>query len=238
MQQICFPRSEQSGCYNAYAFYGQTAIQTGHSHIVCPLMGVCSRASSRPNSPQTQNQMQRTLLLDVVVRKSTTIFELLACEDQALLIWRNAFFILDFRLDVVDRVASLHIQGDRFARQSLHEDLHTSAKAQDQVQCALFLDVVIRKSTTILELFACEDQALLIRRNAFLILDFRLNVVDRVASLHIQSDRFARQGLHEDLHTSAKAQDQVQGALFLDVVVRKSTTIFELLACEDQALLI
>jgi hypothetical protein len=39
-----------------------------------------------------------TYLLDVVVRKSAAILELLAGEDQALLVWRNAFLVYALRL--------------------------------------------------------------------------------------------------------------------------------------------
>ena len=42
------------------------------------------------------------------------------------------------------------------------------------------LDVIIRKSMTVLEVPAGKDEALLVRRNSFLILDLRLDVVDRV----------------------------------------------------------
>ena len=38
--------------------------------------------------------MKSGLLLDVVVRESSSIFELLASEDQSLLIRRNAFLVL------------------------------------------------------------------------------------------------------------------------------------------------
>ena len=54
---------------------------------------------------------------------------------------------------------------------------------------------------TILELLAREDEALLVRRDALLVLDLRLHVVDGVRSLHVQRDRLARQGLHENLHS-------------------------------------
>ena len=52
----------------------------------------------------------------------------------------------------------------------------------------LFLDVVIRESTTVLELLASEDQALLVRRNAFLVLNLGLDVVDGVTRLHLKGD--------------------------------------------------
>ena len=39
---------------------------------------------------------------------------------------------------------------------------------------------VVGEGSTILELFTSEDQSLLVRRNAFLVLDFGLDVVDSV----------------------------------------------------------
>jgi hypothetical protein len=39
-------------------------------------------------------------------------------------------------------------------------------------------------------------------------------------------------------HTTTKAEDQVEGGLLLDVVVRKSAAILELLSGEDQTLLV
>merc|ERR1712066_13102 len=40
--------------------------------------------------------MQSGLFLDVVIRKSTTVLQLFACEDQPLLVWWNAFLVLYF----------------------------------------------------------------------------------------------------------------------------------------------
>ena len=47
--------------------------------------------------------------------------------------------------------------------------LGTTAKTQDEVEGALLLDVVVRKSATVLELLAREDKALLIRRDTVVI---------------------------------------------------------------------
>jgi hypothetical protein len=66
-------------------------------------------------------------LLDVVVRQSATIFQLFAGKDQSLLIWGNAFLVLDFLLDLLDSVARLDLEGDGLAGQSLDEDLHLGA---------------------------------------------------------------------------------------------------------------
>ena len=70
--------------------------------------------------------MQLTLL-DVVVRQSPAIFELLSGEDETLLVWGNSFLVLDLGLHVLDGVGGLHLEGDGLARQSFDEDLHPEA---------------------------------------------------------------------------------------------------------------
>ncbi|GET93442.1 polyubiquitin, putative [Leishmania tarentolae] len=187
---------------------------------------------------QAQHQVQRGLLLDVVVRERAALLQLLAGEDQALLVRRDALLVLDLGLHVLNRVARLHLQRDRLAGQRLHEDLHAAAQAQHQVQRGLLLDVVVRERAALLQLLAGEDQALLVRRDALLVLDLGLHVLNRVARLHLQRDRLAGQRLHEDLHAAAQAQHQVQRGLLLDVVVRERAALLQLLAGEDQALLV
>lgn len=59
------------------------------------------------------------------------------------------------------------------------------------------LDIVIREGPAILELLAGKDQTLLVRRDAFFVLDFRLHIVDRIAGLDLESDGLTRQGFHE-----------------------------------------
>ena len=68
------------------------------------------------------------------------------------------------------------------------------------MQGRLFLDVVVGEGAAVFELLSCEDEALLIRRDAFLILNFGLDVLNGVARLDIQSDRLACEGLDENLH--------------------------------------
>ena len=71
--------------------------------------------------------MQGRLLLDVVILESAAILELLAREDQALLIWRNTLLVLDLGLDSVDGVASLYLEGDGLTSEGLDENLHVGA---------------------------------------------------------------------------------------------------------------
>ena len=65
--------------------------------------------------------MQGRLLLDVVVGEGSAVLELLAGEDQSLLVGGDALLVLDFGLDIVDGVRRLHLEGDGLARQGLHE---------------------------------------------------------------------------------------------------------------------
>ena len=74
--------------------------------------------------------MERRLLLDVVVRERAAVLELLAREDEALLVRRDALLVLDLLLHVLDRVAGLDVQGDGLTRQGLNEDLHLVCMCQ------------------------------------------------------------------------------------------------------------
>jgi hypothetical protein len=63
--------------------------------------------------------------------------------------------------------------------------------------CPYLLDVVIRKSATVLKLLSGEDQTLLVRGNSLLILDLGLDIVDRIGGLDLEGDGLARKGLDE-----------------------------------------
>jgi len=60
-------------------------------------------------------------LLDVVVRESATVLELLSRKDQTLLVRGDALLVLDLGLDVLDRVGRLDLEGDGLARKGLDE---------------------------------------------------------------------------------------------------------------------
>jgi hypothetical protein len=182
--------------------------------------------------------MERRLLLDIVVRKSTSILELLTSEDEALLVRWDTLLILDLRLDIVDRVAGLDLERDRLSSKGLYEDLHATTETEDQVEGRLLLDVIVREGAAILELLAGEDETLLIRGDSLLVLDLGLHVVDGVAGLNLEGDGLASEGLDKDLHTSTETEDEMEGGLLLDVVIREGAAILELLASEDEALLI
>jgi len=69
-------------------------------------------------------------------------------------------------------------------------------------------------------------------------LDLRLHIIDRVRRLDLEGDRLTREGLDEDLHAAAETEDKVESGLLLNIVIRKGAAVLELLASEDQTLLI
>merc|ERR1711945_43533 len=182
--------------------------------------------------------MQSGLLLDVVVRKGATILKLFAGKDQPLLIWGNAFLILDFGLDIFNGIRWFNLKGDGLASQGLDKNLHTSSQTEYQMQSRLLLDVVVREGAAILKLFAGKDQPLLIWGNAFLVLDLSLDIFNGVRWFNLKRDGLASQGLDKNLHTSTKTENQMQSGLLLDVVVREGAAILKLFASKDQPLLI
>merc|ERR1712062_254056 len=182
--------------------------------------------------------MESTLLLDVVVGESSSVLQLLASEDQPLLIWGDSLLVLDLGLDVLDGVGGFDLEGAGLASQSLDEDLVSSPESENQMESALLLDVVVGESSSILQLFSGEDQSLLIWGDSLLVLDLSLDVLDGVGRFDLKGDRLASQGLDEDLHASPESENQAKSALLLDVVVGESSSVLQLLASEDQPLLI
>jgi len=182
--------------------------------------------------------MESRLLLDVVVREGSAVLELLSSEDKSLLIWWDSLLVLDLGLNILDGVSWLNVKGDGLTSQGLDEDLHTTSKSEDQVKGRLLLDVVVGKSSSILKLLTSEDKSLLIWWDTLLVLDLSLDVLNGVSWLDIKGDGLTGEGLDEDLHTSSKSEDEMEGGLLLDVVVRKGSSILELLTGEDESLLI
>ena len=64
------------------------------------------------------------------------------------------------------------------------------------------------------ELLAREDEALLIGRDAFLVLDLRFHVINRVRQFTFQRDSFVHERLDEDLHATTQTNDKVRGDSF------------------------
>merc|ERR1712007_403012 len=154
--------------------------------------------------------MKSALLLDVVVRKGSSILKLLASKDQPLLVWGNSLLVLDLGLDILNGVRWLNLQGDGLASEGLDKDLHTSSESEHKMKSALLLDVVVRKGSSILKLLASKDQPLLVWGNSLLVLDLGLDILNGVRWLNLQGDGLASEGLDKDLHSSSQSEHKVK----------------------------
>jgi len=102
---------------------------------------------------------------------------------------------LDLLVDVLDLL--------RLGVGLLFTLLTTTTQAQHQVESGLLLDVVVGERAAVFELLTREDQTLLIRRDAFLVLDLSLHVVDGVRRLHLQGDGLTRHCVVQKSHASS-----------------------------------
>ena len=144
--------------------------------------------------------MEGRLLLDVVVRQSTAIFQLLSGKDKTLLVRWDSFFVLDLSLDVLNGIGRLNFKSDGLSGEGFNKDLHTTPQAENKMEGRLLLDVVVRQSAAIFQLLAGKDKTLLVGRDSFLVLDLGLDVLDRVGRLDFKSDGLSGKCFHEDLH--------------------------------------
>lgn len=79
-------------------------------------------------------------------------------------------------------------------------ELHSSSQPKNQVQGAFLLDVIVRQSSPVLELFARENESLLIRRNALFVLNFGLDAFDGVRRFDLQRNGFSGESFDKNLH--------------------------------------
>ena len=63
-----------------------------------------------------------------------------------------------------------------------------------------FLNIIIGQSAAIFQLFSGENQPLLIWRDALLILNLCLNILDGIRRLYLKGNGLPRQGFDENLH--------------------------------------
>jgi len=151
--------------------------------------------------------VKRALLLDVVVSKRTAVLKLLARENEALLVRRNAFLVLDLALDVLDRVRRLDLESHSLARQRLDEHLHTTSQTIGSVQSCFARHIIVVQDTTVLKLLACEDEALLASGHACPLRNTAAHAFDGFAVVDLQRNSLAPRGLHEQLNVLAQARN-------------------------------
>ena len=83
--------------------------------VTVVLLGQDPQGGLYDSTSQSEDQVKGGLLLDVVVRQGPSILQLLPGKDQPLLVGRDPLLVLDLGLNVLNRVARLHLQGDGLA---------------------------------------------------------------------------------------------------------------------------
>lgn len=68
------------------------------------------------------------------------------------------------------------------------------------MKSGLFLDVIVTQSPSIFELFASEDQTLLVRWDTFFVLNLGFDILNGVRRFDLESNGLTGQGFDEDLH--------------------------------------
>lgn len=66
--------------------------------------------------------------------------------------------------------------------------------------------MLLSKSSEFFLWFAHENQMLLVRRDALLILDFGFDILDGITWLSLKGDGLTYQGIHTDLHLCVLAE--------------------------------
>ena len=83
--------------------------------LVLHLTGTGQRTMDLATTTQTEHEVERGLLLNVVVRQCATVLELLSSENQTLLIWGDSLLVLNLSLHVLDGVRRLDVESDRLS---------------------------------------------------------------------------------------------------------------------------
>ena len=70
--------------------------------------------------------------------------------------------------------------------------LDVTTETEDKVKSGFLLDVVVSESAAVCELFAGEDETLLVRWYPFFVRDLGFDIVDCVGGFNLEGDGFSR----------------------------------------------
>ena len=90
------------------------------------------KRKDQSRSSRRRGRGRKLTLLNVVIRKGSTVLELLSGKDKSLLVRRNTLLVLDLGLNVVDGIGRLDLEGDGLSSQARKEkERGRSAKGLD-----------------------------------------------------------------------------------------------------------
>merc|ERR1719411_1513858 len=87
------------------------------------------------SSSQPKDKMKGRLLLDVIIGKGSSIFQLLSSEDKTLLVWWDTFLVLDLCLNIFNSIRWFNLKGNCFSSQGFDKNLHSSSETEYKVKC-------------------------------------------------------------------------------------------------------
>merc|ERR1719219_2082173 len=99
------------------------SVKLKHQNVEIKISRVLLDLAVHP-STEPEDEVESALLLDVVIRESPPILQLLPSEDEPLLVGWDSLLVLDLSLHILDGITRLHLQGDGLPGQSFHKDLH------------------------------------------------------------------------------------------------------------------
>jgi hypothetical protein len=108
------------------------------------------------------------------VTYSSLILKDFSCKNESLLLRMDSLFVLDFGFDNFNSVCLFHLENHCPSSEFFDKDLHSPSESQYKMESRFFCDVVISKSSLVLEVLSCEDKSLLARRDSLLVLYFSL----------------------------------------------------------------
>merc|ERR1719431_2466411 len=115
------------GLFQLYQMKKKTPRRLGEATQICALETANQRQENTKlglggASAEPEHEVEGALLLDVVVGEGSAVLQLLAGEDQPLLVRGYALLVLDLGFDILHGVRGLHLEGDDLAAgQGLHE---------------------------------------------------------------------------------------------------------------------
>jgi hypothetical protein len=157
-----------------------------------------------------------------------------------LLVGRNSKPVLDFGHHAFQRFRGTNFEEFRISSNKIfHENLKITCQSHLlQVQSGSFLNVVVIQTQQASQTTSVEHESLLKGGNSFLVLDFFLHTIDRVRGFNIEFYCFSSKSFHENLHIICQSPNQVHNGSFLNVVVIKSISAFQITSVEHESLLI
>ena len=114
----------------------------------------------------------------------------------------------------------------------------STSESQHKMEGWLFLNVVIRKSSSVLKLLSSEDKSLLVGGDSLSVLDFSFDALNCVCAVYPYGHCLASECSDEYLHSSPESEYKVEGWFFADVVVCDASSVFKTFASKDKSLLV